>query len=240
MFDEPKDMFSGIDDTKSATPSQAMPQLTPPPAAPIAPPPSALPPAAAVAIPARHSRGGLIAILLLVAILIGGAGAFALYRFSQSVSPVPSDDAVAPVGFDAESEEEGKGNVSEDTDTGSILDTATQFLDSDGDGLENSRELELGTLVGKPDSDSDGLGDKEEVEVYKTNPLLADTDVDGFADGVEVRNGYNPAGDGKLYNVPTPSGASSSAPASTTTVPTTTTTAPAPTTPQPSSTPPAL
>jgi len=39
------------------------------------------------------------------------------------------------------------------------------------------------------------------VQVYKTDPLLADTDGDGYSDGSEVKNGYNPLGPGKLYSL---------------------------------------
>ncbi len=50
------------------------------------------------------------------------------------------------------------------------------------------------------DMDQDGLLDSWEVRVFGTDPVMADTDRDGFADGVEVRNGYDPrkAGKGKL------------------------------------------
>ncbi len=48
-------------------------------------------------------------------------------------------------------------------------------------------------LPGK-DSDSDGLTDLEENLLYKTNPNLPDTDVDGFLDGNEVFHRYNPGG----------------------------------------------
>jgi len=51
------------------------------------------------------------------------------------------------------------------------------------------------------DTDNDGLFDREEVEVYKTDPLNFDTDGDGFLDGDEVKAGYNPKGEGKLYEV---------------------------------------
>ena len=33
---------------------------------------------------------------------------------------------------------------------------------------------------------------------YKTNPNNPDTDGDGYLDGDEVKNGYDPNGDGKL------------------------------------------
>ncbi len=48
------------------------------------------------------------------------------------------------------------------------------------------------------DSDRDGLSDEAEIEKYKSDPQNPDTDGDGFNDGQEVRNGYNPAGPGRL------------------------------------------
>ncbi|MDD5291297.1 MAG: hypothetical protein PHZ04_04275 [Patescibacteria group bacterium] len=73
--------------------------------------------------------------------------------------------------------------------------------DSDQDGLSDEEERSLGTDINNIDTDSDGLFDREEVKVYKTNPLVTDTDGDGYSDGDEVKNGYNPAGAGKLYEI---------------------------------------
>lgn len=47
------------------------------------------------------------------------------------------------------------------------------------------------------DPDEDGLSNQEET-TYGTNPNVADTDNDGYLDGDEVENGYNPLGPGKL------------------------------------------
>jgi len=58
--------------------------------------------------------------------------------------------------------------------------------DSDGDGLTDVREVEIGTDPFDPDTDRDGLTDGDEVNRYTTNPLNADTDWDGLSDGDEV------------------------------------------------------
>lgn len=42
------------------------------------------------------------------------------------------------------------------------------------------------------DSDNDGLFDYQELNLYMTDPLNPDTDGDGYLDGEEVKNGYNP------------------------------------------------
>jgi hypothetical protein len=47
------------------------------------------------------------------------------------------------------------------------------------------------------DLDKDGLSTQEE-KTYGTNPEDADTDRDGYQDGIEVKNGYNPNGAGRL------------------------------------------
>lgn len=74
--------------------------------------------------------------------------------------------------------------------------------DSDKDGLPDDWERENGyhpRLKDAPDQDddSDGLGLTEEY-AYGANPWQEDTDSDGYDDGTEVGNGFNPAGAGRL------------------------------------------
>lgn len=57
--------------------------------------------------------------------------------------------------------------------------------DSDGDGLSNAEEAELGTDPKLPDTDGDGITDFDEVQ-GSTDPLAADSDDDGFEDGREL------------------------------------------------------
>jgi len=94
-------------------------------------------------------------------------------------------------------------------------------LDDDFDGLSNGLEKSYGTNPLEPDTDNDGIFDQDEVEIYHTDPLADDSDNDGlsdyeeiiiyktdpndldtdgdtFSDGVEISNGYNPLGNGKL------------------------------------------
>jgi len=58
--------------------------------------------------------------------------------------------------------------------------------DSDGDGLKDKLEKQIGTDPNKPDTDGDRLNDGEEYSHYKTDALKADTDNDGLRDGDEV------------------------------------------------------
>ena len=71
-------------------------------------------------------------------------------------------------------------------------------MDQDIDGVYDFEEEKFGTDPNNPDTDSDGLDDYYEVRIYKTDPLNPDTDGDGYSDGDEVKNGYNPLGEGKL------------------------------------------
>ncbi len=64
--------------------------------------------------------------------------------------------------------------------------------DSDGDGLTDVREVELGTDPATADSDGDGLNDGEEVDVHGTNPFQIDSDGDGLIDSDEVILGLDP------------------------------------------------
>lgn len=63
--------------------------------------------------------------------------------------------------------------------------------DSDGDGLSDAREAELGTDPNNPDSDGDGINDGDEVTLG-TDPNNTDTDGDGVSDGEEVAAGSDP------------------------------------------------
>ncbi|MBU1694015.1 MAG: OmpA family protein [Verrucomicrobia bacterium] len=59
-------------------------------------------------------------------------------------------------------------------------------LDSDGEGLFDREEQEIGTDPYDPDTDKDGLTDYQEVRVYSTDPLNPDSDMDSLTDGAEV------------------------------------------------------
>lgn len=69
-----------------------------------------------------------------------------------------------------------------------FTDGGDQAIDSDGDGLNDTREKELEIDPTDTDTDDDGLLDGEEVNEYGTDPTVADTDGDGLEDGEEVNN----------------------------------------------------
>jgi hypothetical protein len=119
---------------------------------------------------------------------------------SEASSSVPSQPLPPPVTQPPEGV-----NIPPPTPVGAPPTTSTASstsaeVDSDGDGLSDQRELQLGTDPHNPDTDGDGLSDGDEVLKYHTNPLLKDTDGDGYPDGEEVKNGYNPLGAGKCAN----------------------------------------
>lgn len=58
--------------------------------------------------------------------------------------------------------------------------------DSDGDGVPDVREAEIGTDPNRADTDGDGLNDAIELDVLGTDPTRSDTDGDGLPDGAEI------------------------------------------------------
>ncbi len=85
-----------------------------------------------------------------------------------------------------DSDGDGLSN-SEEADLG----TDPKLADTDGDGIDDLDEVDAGTDPTMEDSDEDGLLDGEEAD-YGTNPLESDSDGDGWSDGDEVAEGTNP------------------------------------------------
>ncbi|PSP50813.1 hypothetical protein BRC67_08745, partial [Halobacteriales archaeon QH_3_68_24] len=70
------------------------------------------------------------------------------------------------------------------------LGTDPTVADTDEDGLPDGRELDLGTDATLADTDGDGLADGAELD-HDTDPTAADSDEDGLADGREIEVGTN-------------------------------------------------
>lgn len=164
--------------------------------------------------------------VLIMIVCLGLAIWWAYGKFTKSEETVPATTEEEAAKSESEVSQEPSVTPSATEET-STVDVANEIknesilfgepIDSDDDGLDDSREKTLGTNHLNPDSDEDGLTDGDEVIIWKTNPLNRDSDEDGYEDGEEVSHGYNPLGPGKLFNLPSSS-------TTTTTVATTTVT----------------
>lgn len=154
-------------------------------------------------------------VIVLLALVGGGVYYFFLRTNGLDNNAQPNDNANNNVAnennnqVDVFNESDQEPTINEDE------------LDDDFDGLSNGLEKTYGTNPLEVDSDNDGVFDQDEVETHKTDPLADDSDSDGlsdyqeiiiyksdpndpdtdgdtFLDGVEVLNGYNPLGAGKL------------------------------------------
>ena len=207
----PEDIFDGVD-TGNA----------PPPAVPTASPMAAA--ASPMPVPDDRSSGRAVSwkpimIAVTVFVVVGASGSIAYFMLASKASVVPEEPvpvvaeqvpAAAPVVKPSVVVPTPVATTVPDPEP-AVPDTAADGpkpmpddVDRDKDGLTDSEEAALGTSPTSADTDADGLFDKEEVEVYKTNPLNPDTDGDGYLDGAEVKQGYNPNGEGKLFGSTAP------------------------------------
>jgi thiol-disulfide isomerase/thioredoxin len=77
--------------------------------------------------------------------------------------------------------------------------SSEEASDSDGDGLTDTEEADLGTDPQSSDSDGDGLADKDETDLG-TDPLAIDSDGDSYSDADEIATEHDPLdGDDKIY-----------------------------------------
>lgn len=164
------------------------------------------------------TRGIMIAVVVVVILAILGAIGWWFYNNFVITEDLPVEDnvdLVVPVELDNTEEEvvvEENTNV-EDNTTGELTDLGKDIvdeqilfgepIDKDADGLDDTREADIGTDPNNWDSDSDELSDGDEVIIWKTDPMNPDSDGDSYFDGAEVKSGYNPAGSGKIFEVPT-------------------------------------
>ena len=121
----------------------------------------------------------VLAVLCLGVILLG----FWLFQ-GDDLDPAQATQTAAA----EQTAEAGLGEMVSATQTAAFLQTeaASGERDSDGDGLTDEFELEIGTDPNNPDTDSDRLSDGEEVLRRNTDPLNPDTDSDQLGDGAEV------------------------------------------------------
>lgn len=227
---EPEDIFGTTEKPKTGV--STPPPMSGAPRPPISgsgaprptnPPPVKMPPepmAAPVSVkpPIISSPTIIWVIGIVVALIILVGGGYVLAKFLQRAQQVPSEPGTStelntqvpsettPSQEVLPEENAALGETSfpapAPEETMPQEQTNPVVIDSDGDGLLDSEEMQLGTDPNNPDTDGDGLLDGEEVNTYKTDPKNPDTDGDTFLDGQEVRNGYNPKGEGKLFELP--------------------------------------
>jgi len=162
----------------------------------------------------KLSLGKIITVVIIVLVLIGiVALGFWVYGYVASVQSQQANQPEVTNPTPAVTQPQPTANLetpATPTATPEVLPPPTstpitdENRDSDGDGLTDTEEKNLGTNPNLADTDTDGLTDWAEVRVYHTDPLNPDTDGDGFKDGEEVINGYDPtrAGNFRLYEVP--------------------------------------
>lgn len=145
----------------------------------------------------------------------GSLGDYRLSGFSPAIDL--GDNAFVPGGVAALDLDDEARIVDGDADGTATADAgAYEFVtsDSDGDGLDDVVEIQIGTDPLNPDTDGDGLLDGTEVDSAAgsgcPDPLDFDSDGDGLSDGDEVLFGTSPCltdtdGDGVSdLNDPTP------------------------------------
>jgi hypothetical protein len=173
----------------------------------------------------KASKGIITGIIVIVVVLVlGGGGVFVYNQFianpgSPDISvdfdaTVEGDNTDTDTGFfeeidtdipDTEDTLKDTDNNTTSSDTISEAESDILFgepIDTDADGLDDEREADLGTDEAHWDTDGDELSDGDEVIIWKTDPLNPDSDEDGFNDGAEIKNGYSPTGQGKIFEPP--------------------------------------
>ncbi len=177
--------------------------------------------------PKKKIISGKMVVVLIILIIIGG-GVFAYFNWFAGLETLPWEKSTElpeelPEAPPALPEEPGE--IPSEPEPTTKEGIPPSDLDTDGDGLSDQEEEELGTNLEDADSDRDGIPDGWEVEAgldpldpsdntqdpdadgldnsneyyYNSDPKNSDTDGDSYPDGMEVDNGYDPTkADAKL------------------------------------------
>lgn len=205
---EPEDILESID---GSTPlDRQLPPKQPPmfdssrsmPAAPAVPPRQK--PESQEPFFKRHRRGLLLTVIVVLGTGVLGVGGW----YAYNTFLVPSEAPILPAGnlnvntnSPAVPINSNQPAVGQNQNIPVVPITPPETIDSDLDGVTDDEEAMYGSDPQKVDTDGDGLTDRDETKVFKTDPTNPDTDGDGFNDYEEVRNGYDPKGEGRLLRI---------------------------------------
>lgn len=176
-----------------------------------------VPPTPPIALP-EQGRGGFrkVIVFLLAALVVAflGIGAYLVYRIIKTRASVDIvNQPIENAGEEASRPETETETPETETPPPPVREEETpeeeepdetetppppQPTDTDNDGLNDLEELAVGSNPRFIDTDMDKLDDYSEVRIYRSDPVLRDTDGDSYDDGLEVQNGYSPTGTGKL------------------------------------------
>lgn len=140
------------------------------------------PPAPFVGKPIKSSK--MVLVFAVAAIILLGGGGFSYYWLVYQPENKPKPVVIVPTQEEVLQEEIIPPPEPTETPT-----STPEVIPPPKIYPKGLREFAL-----SPDSDNDGLSDLEEQTLYKSDAQKPDADVDGYLDGHEVLNLYNPNG----------------------------------------------
>lgn len=149
----------------------------------------------------KKSRAGLITIIILGILLLGGLSVVGYYfnegLINQAANNNSSNQNVTVVNQNTNQEVNTNTmpvNVNENQNVNAGVNTSTSTDANTNQNTNTNTNTNVGTVTQLPsaaDGDNDGLTAVEE-QLYGTNEIVSDTDGDGYPDGSELLNGYDP------------------------------------------------
>jgi hypothetical protein len=143
-------------------------------------------------MPHKKKRQWVLVVGGIVIIIIMGIAGVVVARFFVGAGEESTDVTSEMVGNEETSRNEEQNTVVDTEDV--IVDETSTNEDEESVSSETEVITSEDAVL---DGDEDGLTIAEE-RFYGTDVEVADTDGDGYADGEEVRAGYDPLGPGKL------------------------------------------
>jgi hypothetical protein len=135
------------------------------------------------------SKKILYIVLGVALIILAGVGMFQFFKSKKNTDTSTPTSSATP----AASEQPLFGDASNGNGQDSLFSGTPEPTANDtGSTLTvNSKGICPDQWAGQADADQDGLPDSVET-IYKTDPANPDTDGDGYKDGDEIKNGYDP------------------------------------------------